>query len=201
MKHLLLSLLFLPFLAWSATSMKTDAYGNPILDQYSEEGFVDCVLRISERSETPDHYRLRLEASYAGEVVGMFVVVVKGIQGGFDSEMKLNKSNVYGRGVVFQRTGPESDRLVTALAVLYGQKRGALRMVTQETFTAIALQQGSVDMEREPVKIKLFGRDGEPFDQDSYYESFFNLDLKNGLVFWNEKDQEYRNPLVRALAE
>jgi hypothetical protein len=201
MKRLLLSVLLLPLLAWSATSMKTDSDGNPLLDQYSEEGFVDCVLRIVDRSETRDHYRLRLQAAYAGQVVGMDVVIVKNIQGGFDSEMNLKKANVYRHGVVFHRNGPESDRLVTALATLYGQGKRTLRMTTEETFTAIALHQGSLDMEGEPVKVKIFGRDGEPFDQNVYYESFFNLDLKNGLVFWNEKDQDYRAPLIRALAE
>lgn len=52
----------------------------------------------------------------------------------------------------------------------------------------------------EPVKIKLFGNDRETDSEDDYYESFFNLDLPNGLVFWNEKDQEYREPLVRSLS-
>jgi hypothetical protein len=201
MKRLLLSLLLLPLLAWSGTPMKTDSAGNPLLDQYSEEGFVDCVLRIVDRSETRNHYRLRLQASYAGQLVGMDVVLVKNIQGGFDSEMKLKKANVYKRGVVFYRTGPESDRLITALAALYGQEKRTFRMTAEEPFTAIALHQGSLDMAREPVKIKIFGRDGEPFDEDAYYESFFNLDLKGGLVFWNEKDQDYRKPLIRALGQ
>jgi hypothetical protein len=31
------------------------------------------------------------------------------------------------------------------------------------------------------------------------WNSSFNLDLPNGLVFWNEKDQDYREPLVRSL--
>ena len=159
--------------------MNADSHGNPLLDQYSDEGFIDCVLRIADRSETTDHYRLRLQASHAGQIVGMGVDIVKNIQGGFDAEMNLQKAHVYRQGVVFYRTGPESDRLVTALAT----------------------HQGALDMQREAVKIKIFGRDAEPFDADDYYESFFNLDLKNGLVFWNEKDQDYRVPLIRALTE
>lgn len=181
--------------------MKTDSDGNPLLDQYSEEGFVDCVLRIAERSETPDHYRLRLRANYAGQVVGMDVVVIKNIQGGFDSEMNLKKEHVYRKGVVFLRTGPECDRLMSALASLYGQEGSKRQMTPEETFTAIALHQGLIDMEQQPVKIKIFGHDGEPFDEEAYYESFFNLDLKGGFVFWNEKDQDYREPLIRGLTQ
>ena len=56
------------------------------------------------------------------------------------------------------------------------------------------------DMTQQPVKLKIFGNDQATDEEEDYYESFFNLDLPNGLVFWNEKDQEYREPLVRSLS-
>lgn len=132
----------------------------------------------------------------------MDVVVVKNIQGGFASEMSVQQANVYERGIVFYRSGPESDRLVAALATLYGRDcRQVVRMTAEESFTAIALHQGALDVERDPVRIKMFGRDTESFDDDAYYESFFNLDLAGGFVCWNEKDPDYRGPLISALAE
>ena len=76
---------------------------------------------------------------------------------------------------------------------------GAAAMVAYEVFAGVALHQGDIDVEREPVKIKIFGN-ARDADDDDYYESYFNLDLPNGLVFWNEKDQEYREPLVRSLS-
>jgi len=33
-----------------------------------------------------------------------------------------------------------------------------------------------------------------------YFESFFNRDLASGFVFWNEKDPDYRTPLIRGLS-
>lgn len=201
MKTLLLSLLLLSQVAWSSTPMKTDTYGNPVLDQFSEEGFVDCVFRIVERSESVKSYRLRLQATYSGEVVGMDVEVAKNIQSGFDAEMNLKKENVYRQGVVFIRTGPESDRLINALAKLYGVQDNKRQMRLEETFTAIALHQEPLQMEQQLVKIKIFGRDGEPFDEQAYYESFLNLDLKEGFVFWNEKDPDYRKPLIQGLSQ
>ena len=181
--------------------MNTDSDGDPVFDQYSEEGFIDCVLRIAEQTETSDHYRITLRASYGGEKVGMDVMVVKNIQGGFDSEMNLVKANVYRRGIVFYSRGAESDALLSALSALYGRDDINLKMIEKETFTAIALHQGSLDMENEQLKIKIFGRDEEPFDEEMYNESFFNLDLTNGFVYWNEKDPDYREPLIRALSK
>jgi len=181
--------------------MKTDSRGYPVLTQYSEEGFVDCVFRISDLVETASTYRFRLSASHEGEPVGMAVSVVKGIQAGMDAEMELIEDHVYRNGVVFFRTGTESDRLIGALSAEYGQDKNPARMVQSESYTVIALHQGPIDMSKEPVKLKLFGRDGPTDQEDDYYESFFNLDLENKLVFWNEKDQEYRAPLLRGLSQ
>jgi hypothetical protein len=181
--------------------MKTDNQGNPILTQYSEEGFVDCVFRIVDLVETATTYRFRMIASHEGEPVGMEVAVVKGIRAGMDAEMALIKDHVYWKGVIFTRTGPESDRLIRALSAMYGKGTRLSQMVQSESFTAIALHQGPIDMTNEPIKLKLFGRDGPTDREDDYYESFFNLDLKNRSVFWNEKDQDYRAPLLRALSK
>ena len=179
--------------------LRTDSNGNPILDQNSEDGFVDLTLLISDLSDDGVHYRFHLSASYKRRVVGLNVVLVKGIQGGFNSKMNLVKKHVYREGVRFLRSGAESDHLIRAIADLYGAKQAKRMMVDEETYTAIALHQGQIDLESDAVKLKIFGRDGEPFVEDDYYESFFNVDLPNGFVYWNEKDQEYRQPLLRAL--
>jgi len=36
--------------------------------------------------------------------------------------------------------------------------------------------------------------------QQALKECFFNVDFANGLDFWNEKDQDYREPLIQGLA-
>ncbi len=180
--------------------IQADFQGNPILDQHSDEGFVDLTFRISDLSDDGEHYRFRLTASHKKFPVGMDVVLVKGIQGGFDANMNLVKEHVYRLGVRFLRSGEESDRLMSAISELYGVASSLKRMVNEESFTAIALHQGRLDMESEPIKLKIFGKDDEPVDEDAYYESFFNVDLSNGFVFWNEKDSDYREPLLRALS-
>lgn len=180
---------------------KIDEQGNPILDQFSEDGFVDCVFIIRDLQEFDNSYSFHLSASYSGQALGMNVDVVKNIQGGYNSDMEMVKEHVYEDGVIFRRSGDESDRLITTIANLYGLEVDQLKMVEREKFTGIALHQGELEMEVEPIKVKLFGNDSEESNPDDYYESFFNLDLKNGFVFWNEKDQEYRDPLVRSLSK
>jgi hypothetical protein len=180
--------------------MLTDQKGNPVLDQFSENGFVDLTLRILKRRCTKTLERFHLSASFADEIVGFDVAMVLGMRSGFDKDMNLVRKHVYRPGVWFRRSGPESDRLIAAVAKLYKKRRAPKPMVEEESFTAIALHQGQLNWDRDPVKLKLFGRDSEPFIEKDYYESYFNVDFANGLVFWNEKDQDYRGPLLGGLS-
>jgi len=182
-------------------NVTTDNAGNPILEQFSEDGFIDCVFRISDLIESPDFFSFHLLASSEATILGMDVAIRKDIKAGFDAEMNLVKDHVYREGVTFIRSGTESDRLIARIASLYGLPHTGGEMVAKETFTAIALHQGEIDLRADPVKVKLFGRDTEPIDENAYYESFFNLDLVNGFVTWNEKDQEYRKPLICGLTK
>lgn len=184
----------------SDDNIELDEAGNPILDQFSEEGFVDCTFRIAEISSDDAHHRLRLLASHENALVGFDVIIRRGIRGGFDPDMELIGEHVYRPAIEFLRSGPESDHLLDVLAGLYGMPHEGLRMVERISLTGIALHQDDVDMETEPIKIKLFGGDSdEEVERDEYFESFFNLDLSSGFVFWNEKDPDYRDPLIRGL--
>lgn len=180
--------------------LQVDRTGLPLLGQFSEEGFVDCVFAIRNLQSDARFYHFHMAASFEDEVVGVDVRVIRGIKAGFDADMALNKAHVYYDGVLFSRSGHESDRLVAALARMYGLTPAGDQMKDVESFTAIALHQGEIDMAVQAVKIKIFGNDAESDDENDYYESFFNLDLPNRLVFWNEKDQDYREPLIRSLS-
>ena len=180
-------------------SIETDHHGNPILTQFSADGFVDCAFRIAEASSTSSSHKLRLLASHDGAVVGFIAIVRRGIRGGFTPNMELVPSHVYRPAVRFRRSGQESDRLVEILSELYGQGSGHRCMVKEIAFTGIALHEDGIDMEREPIRIKLFGHDTEPIVEENYFESFFNLDLPSGFAYWNEKDPDYRAALLRGV--
>lgn len=180
--------------------MRTDRAGLPAVNQFSEDGFVDLCFKIRDLADDGRHYHFHLAASYRNATLGLNVQLAMGIQGGFNAKMELRKREVHRNGVRFFRSGVESDRLVGVLAGLYGSKRKPRTMIGEESFTAIALHQGNLDWNREPVKLKIFGRDAEPLDEDAYYESFFNVDFAGGFVYWNEKDPDYREPLLRALS-
>jgi hypothetical protein len=178
--------------------MILDAQDLPIIDQFSEDGFVDCVFKIESLKTDQHFYYFNLLASHKAKKVGFAVKLVKHVGPGFDADMNLIKDHVYYHGVSFWSLGQISDELITALAELYGQEVRSLRMIQEVTFTVIALQQEDTELDSNAVRMKLFGRDAEPIVEDDYYESFFNVDIPSGYVSWNEKDPDYRAPLIRA---
>lgn len=179
--------------------LRADRLGRPVLDQFSEEGFVDSVFRIERLTRDRRQYRFHLAASSGRAVLGFDCRVVRGVKAGFDADMRIEPRHFYRDGVEFRRSGPESDRFLRVMARRFGYRRPAARMASGVAFTGLALHQGALDLEREPVKIKLFGYERPSDDPEMYNESFFNLDLRSGLVFWNEKDPEYRPALLSAL--
>lgn len=184
--------------------MKMDSHGRPFLTQFSEDGFIDCVFRIVDLIETKTSYQFYMISSFNGELVGLNAQVFKDMEGGFDNEMHLIQEYVYRAGVILSRSGVESDNLLNILSQLYQLPfTKTYKMRQLEPYTAIALHQGHLNMQEEQIRIKIFGRDDEEkYDLDKdYYESFFNLDLKNGFVYWSEKDQSYRESLINGLSE
>lgn len=175
--------------------------GLPILDQFSGDRLVDCFFEIVERLDGDEHVELQLRASHAGSTVGMKVWVRRGIQGVLDESKKAIADHVYRQGVRFSRSGPESDRLIVAVASLFGLPPPPRQMVDTVTFSAIALHRaGHVDMEKEPIKLELFGPEGTAEAPAALYsESFLELDLANGFAYWTEKDQAHRAALLARL--
>ncbi|HEY0623684.1 hypothetical protein [Sphingomonas sp.] len=96
-------------------------------------------------------------------------------------------------------SGERSDRLLKLLDEYYGLATdSALTFVNEIECLAVGIMSDPARMAEEPTKMKLFFDNGE--DEELYGEVFFNLDLPEGYVGLNEKDPEYRKPLVHWLS-
>ena len=77
-------------------------------------------------------------------------------------------------------------------------------MAPEVAFTGISLQGDPRALTVAPAKIKLFFEpDGEPDDEEyqaRYAEAYLDVDLVARRLELNEKDEDYRGALVRALA-
>jgi hypothetical protein len=164
-----------------------------------KEDFLSFPFQIHDLQITEDQYQFLMLADDHGVRVGCRVTVAKTMQAGFDEQSNFIFGHVYKNGISFSRSGPESDQWVASIAKQCSFEPVPNAMVERETFSAILLQNGEIDMAKEPVRFKLFGKDGKGELAGASYESILVLDIPQGLVTWSEKHPAYRKALVSAL--
>ena len=167
----------------------------PEITSESEEGFYDLVLGIEDHKKLPDgSQRILASGMYKGKKVSLEIELGgEWHAGSLDDDVPLT---IYRGDVSYHSVGAESDLLLRAIDELYGTKQAPKAMNKATEFTAISLGGDPRDLAKEPVKIKLFF---ESNSDDQYAELFTNIDLKARKVHINEKDEEYRTAIVRAL--
>jgi hypothetical protein len=168
----------------------------PEITSAAEEGWHDFTFAIRKDEKLPDGSRvLEARGLYRGREVGVLVVL-----GASWPEAKLNQKvpwTAY-RGVITYRSlGPASDSLLHIMDDRYGTALHPKAMRAETKFTGISLAGKPAALEAEPVKIKVFY---ESDDEQRYAELFTNIDLQHRVLQINEKDPDYRKPLVRALS-
>lgn len=71
-------------------------------------------------------------------------------------------------------------------------------MKNEKYFTAFVLMQEKESLNAGVARLKLLGPGH--YESTEYNESFLNIDIAQGLVFWNEKDIAYRRSLIYELS-
>jgi hypothetical protein len=164
----------------------------------TEDGFEDVTLPAGEPKELPTGgTSIEAKGLVDGKDVGFLIKLGstwKGSQMAPDVNMQI-----YAGSIVLESIGAPSDVFVKSLAQEYKTKLRPAKMKEQVKVDGLALEGNPSNLNAGVVKIKIF------FNSDSekegeYAEAFLNLDMKNKQVQFNEKDEEYREAIMRALS-
>jgi hypothetical protein len=174
----------------------------PNLTSGTEEGWCDCSFRVENQRRSPsDKQLLRAEAMHQGARVAVDVVLDRE----WEKVCLSEDPPIWGwRGIVrLQRSGTDSDALVQSLDALYDVGTGVSRMASEVTFTAISLEGNPGRLQEGRLKLKLFYEPESATEDEAgerYAEVYLNIDLSASRLELAEKDQDYRLPLLQALA-
>lgn len=166
-----------------------------------DEGFVDLGFNLANHERLAD---------------GTQVFVARGLHKGSELSFRFRLPPTWKQGtlgntglttyqstVMFESLGASSDCFVTALGELYGGTFQPTKMAPTISFTAISLGGVPTEPEKGVVKIKLFF---EPADESEeayelyYAEHYLNVDMSARTVEFHEKDEAYRDAVLRALS-
>lgn len=165
------------------------------------QGFVDLAFSLASHERSPDGIQTCIaRGTHNGAEVGFrFRLPAEWKQGTLgDTGLTTYQSTI-----TLESLGTPSDRFVAALAELYGGSLHPKSMTPEVTFTAISLGGIPAALEKGAVKIKLFvepNEDSEEAYEMFYAEHYLNIDLAARTVEFHEKDEAYRDAVLRALS-
>ena len=163
-----------------------------------EEGWKDFFLHIIERKDDNDWISFLCKGLYNGETVGLEVLVRKNMEAGLLPTDEVNQEAFYRDGICFYSIGLESDNLIKALSNLYEFPTDKAFLASITGAMTFSLNQVDVDLtKREKYNFKMFFNDDS---ETAYCEMFCNIDLEKMIVEFHEKDEEYRENLIRTFS-
>ena len=169
------------------------------LTSKAEEGWKDLVFSITKKEKLENGFwSLTCKADYNNVIVGLKIKIKDGIPAGIINN-EMEKASFTKQGVELLSIGKESDNLIKAISELYEQPKKLKFTSNKLSLTVFPLNQEKAVLENGQFKFKLFF--DEKHEQNLYSEIFLNINLKNGIIELNEKDEEYRMNIVKLLSE
>lgn len=160
-----------------------------------EEGWVDVFLKITKDTKTDSSHIYIVKGLYKGKTVGLQIEVSSKIGAGFIDGVPDANSGFITKAVQLKSIGQESDELIRAMATLYNQPtdKGFTKQIISAT--AFSLNEKPVNLdENDYYNLKLFFAED---DENLYSEMFLNINTAKGEIEFNEKDEEYREPILK----
>lgn len=160
-----------------------------------KEGWSDIFLKITEDTKTDISHIYIAKGLYKNKTVGLQIEVSSKIGAGIIDGKPDGKAGFVANAVQLKSIGQESDELVKALAELYKQPTN--KGFTKQTIsaTAFSLNEKSVNLDKNDYyKLKLFFAED---DENLYSEIFLNINTDKREIEIHEKDEEYREPIIK----
>lgn len=160
-----------------------------------EEGWQDIFLKITSDTKTDSSHIYIAKGLYFNKTVGVQIEVSSEIGAGIINGELEGDSGFVSNAVQLKSIGQESDELVKALAELYGfPTNKGFKKETIST-TVFSLNETPVNLDKNGYyKLKLFfGED----DENLYSELYLNINTQKKEIEIHEKDEEYREPIIK----
>lgn len=160
----------------------------------SNQGYINILFNIVEQGRQDGYLVNKIQAMSKSDTLELIVHLKEDAPAGLADGKPEDRLLV--DGIIFESTGPKSDRLLVALAQKYKINAEKLVMKSRQILTCANLNKTAVDYESGTPKFKIFLGDGS-----EVAELYVNFDFKKLTISLNEKDPQYREALINLLKE
>ncbi len=166
------------------------------------DGFCDITLAIEQQVTQPDgSLLLTVAGAHKSERLALQIAIAPGMKPGAMNPMTGSPQpySMQRGGVRWLRDDEGSDRFIARLAELYHTKTKPKKMVTDVHFSAFAFRGDPEKLESHEVLFELYHDD--PTNQVPQCVVLFDVNLPGKKVRIREKDQDFRDCIIRILGE
>jgi len=152
---------------------------------------------VSTQTTTDGRTVIAVRGEYRGHSVGVELSVRGQMKPGIVGD-HIDKTAFYGSGVLIRGMGDLTRHFADVLSEVYILPVGSAEPLQQLDLTSFALDGDPVLIETEHLNFKVFHDDEDKLGL--YFEMFLHIDIPSGYVRFDEKDEEYRENVVRSFA-
>ena len=165
------------------------------------DGFKDIFLRIVTEVKTDSSHIYIAKGLYKTDTVGLQIEVKSGQCAGISSDAKdpFQADGFSGDGIKFKSIGQQSNNFVHAMGNIY--EFPTSKPFTSQTITAtdFSMNEAAVDLDKkEDYQFKLFLAEDDTILSSELY---LNVNLKKREIGIKEKDEGYRESLMKIWTE
>ena len=166
--------------------------------QEPESGFQDIVLTITEYKIDKNGYYLIIgKGKYKNKEVGLKFTVNGNMKNGI-IEGNIDKSAFFKDGIAIESIGEISNNFIQILSSLYRLPLKENFSSNKIYFTCFPLEEKDFKLENDDIKTKLFYED--PTNANLYCEIFCNINIPKKEIELLEKDEEYRDNILKIMS-
>ncbi len=168
-------------------------------NQIEVEGWQDFILTITQKKLLKTGYwDLICEAKYKGQIVGIRIYIFEGLEPGI-VEGGLDNTKFVREAVKIESIGEESDNFIKIVSSLYEQEISENFTNELLSYTVFPLNEAKADLNNGQFKFKIFFDDND--EKGLYSEIYLNANFPNGTIELNEKDEEYRENIIKSMTK
>ncbi len=158
------------------------------------EGWIDIPLSVIQENSLDNYYVYTAKGLYNNDTLGITIKLKKNIPVGFVNGEPKNM--FLENGIEFISNGIESDKLLQFISSKYGLSETNLKLKNKQVFTCANLNQSKPNYKNGESKFKIFLE-----NEKENAELYVNFNFSKKIISFNEKDTEYRKPLIHLLKE
>ena len=168
-------------------------------NQIEKDGWKDLVFDIVESSKIENNiWTFDCKAKYQNLVVGFRLFIIDNIEPGINND-KIDETRFVQEGLSIVGIGEESDNFINAISSLYGIQSIQKFTIQKLLYTVFPLNNNVAKLEKGKFKFKVFYDDSD--EKKLYSEFYINIDLSNKILELNEKDEDYRENILKAFMQ